>query len=382
MAALEQTGPWLKGKQVLLLSSVDWSSAWQRHHALAEGFRRLEARVFFVENTGFRDFRAADYARVAHRLTRLLRPKPEAPEVDVFAPMVLPPTKSAFRVANSRFFVPRLINSLRRLGLRPDPIVVAYLPTETTLSIIDSISPALTVYDCVDNFSGHPCRPSDLERTERELVRRSELVLTTSKYLFDQKSIQHPRVLQIHHGVTEAFFLRPRETRRYRRFCYFGTIWSALDFAPLLALDKAGFEVTLLGPVKEAPPRLPPSIRLPGPVPHEELPRALEEFDGLLLPYANSEYNLGVIPAKVYECLATGRPVLSSPLPSLEGLAHLLHVCASPDDFVRTAQALRETETRDTVAARVAEAEAHSTPRQVDIIVRAMEEAFLAKGRC
>jgi len=361
-----------------MLSSVDWSAAWQRHHALAEGFRQAGAKVFFVENTGFRAPGPADFGRVFRRIGRVFSRPKRSKDIVIVSPLTLPPTHPLFRLANAHYFVPRLLRHLRRRGLAEDSLVLAYLPTETTLCILDYLRPALTVYDCVDNFAGHPFPPQDLADTERELLRRSDLVLTTSKYLFDEKSALHPRVLQIHHGVAEEFFIPPKPPpREYRRFCYFGTVWSAVDLAPVLALDRAGFEVTLLGPVKEPPELpLPPSVRLVGPISHERLPRALEEFDGLLLPYADSKYNQGVTPAKIYECLATGKPVLASPLPSMEGFSHLIEICRTPEDFVRTARALPATETPEKVLARAAEARRHTTPRQLSLIGEALAKAL------
>src|SRR5438874_343833 len=98
---------------------------------------------------------------------------------------------------------------------------------------------------------------------------RSGLVVTTSRTLYQDKRRKHGNVLELHHGVSPAFFLPPPPERPRRRLAYFGTLWRAVDYAPIRALGEAGFDVELIGPAKEPPPPLPPSVRLRGPVPHE-----------------------------------------------------------------------------------------------------------------
>ena len=56
---------------VVILSSVDWDAAWQRHHAFAEGWARAGHRVFFVENTGSREPGLRDLGRVVKRLGKI-----------------------------------------------------------------------------------------------------------------------------------------------------------------------------------------------------------------------------------------------------------------------------------------------------------------------
>ena len=82
------------------------------------------------------------------------------------SPVVLPPTARAFRAVNRAVLVPRVAARLRELGLRPGALVVAYLPTATTLALLDRLAPSLTVYDCVDNFYGLPSPPPNLAETE------------------------------------------------------------------------------------------------------------------------------------------------------------------------------------------------------------------------
>ncbi len=348
------------------MASLDWNAAWQRHHAFAAQWARAGSRVFFVENTGIRSPRPRDVARVFSRLRRVAG-KPQtttheiAPGITVLGPMVLPPTAAAFRRLNGAVFVRRAVAALRASGLGPKPIVFAYLPTKTTLQFLDRLAPSVVIYDCVDNFFGLKDRPRDLDATERELLARSAFALATSGTILDRLRPLHPNATLLHHGVAADFFLPPRAAGPHRRFAYFGTVRPDLDFAALRALADAGYEVDLIGPVKKAPADL-GAVRVLGSVPRTRLPAALARVDALLLPYVDDDFTQGIVPAKIYECLATGRPVLASPLPALTAAPEfsVLRFARTPAQWVAAAKALDAEETAARREARTAVARAHS----------------------
>jgi len=371
--------------QFVVLSSIDWDAAWQRHQAFAAQLAQAGHEVFFVENSGLRNPGPRDLARVWRRARRAFCPRPPRKDTPsnlrIVAPLLLPPTWPAFRRLNARLFVPRLMTRLQAMGLRPGPIVMAYLPNATTLELLDRLSPALTVYDCVDNFHGLPSPPRDLAELERRLLDRSDLVLTTSRTLFAEKSKRHSRVRELHHGVSADFFIAPPESPGYRKLCYYGTLWRALDYAPVKALAEAGFEVTLIGPQKEPPPPLPDRVCLLPAMDHSLLPQALAGQDVLLLPYADDEYNHGVIPAKIYECLATGRPVVASPLPALEPLRDALYTAKTPSDWVEIVRALPQTENAERRETRLRLAREHAEERCFSLLQKEIKEACGLRAR-
>ena len=61
--------------QVVVLSSIDWGTTWQRHQMFAAAFAAEGREVFFVENTGFRNPSWNDLPRLWARLANMLTPK-------------------------------------------------------------------------------------------------------------------------------------------------------------------------------------------------------------------------------------------------------------------------------------------------------------------
>lgn len=360
----------MSAEQVVILSSIDWRAAWQRHQIFASLFAAAGHEVFFVENSGFRNPGLSDSARLFQKiLGPSVRPSGEtAPPkgLRVFSPKVLPPTFGAFRRINSNLLIPRIIDELVSAGLKPGALLLCYFATATTLELIRRLSPSLVVYDCASNFRSHPFAPSDFESLELELLDAADLVVCDSDFLFNQKRQEHHRVVQIHQGVSRDFFQTAPAAESCKRFCYYGTWSKDLDPSYLSALIGAGFEITVSGYVKEPAPKLPKAVRRLEPVSREKLPRRLEGFDGFLMPYRINPFLMGVVPAKIYECLALGRPILATPLPSLQGFSELIYLRERPADWVAAANALDRTENTALRETRVETARAHTHERQFE----------------
>jgi glycosyltransferase involved in cell wall biosynthesis len=83
-----------------------------------------------------------------------------------------------------------------------------------------------------------------------------------------------------------------------------------------------------------------PGVDYRGEVSHAELPGALAGVDAFVLPYRINALTRAISPAKTYECLAAGRPVVAAPLPAMEELGEYVYLARRPEDYVRTLRGL------------------------------------------
>jgi len=60
-----------------------------------------------------------------------------------------------------------------------------------------------------------------------------------------------------------------------------------------------------------------PNVRLLGFKDHRELPDYVRNFDVCIVPYVKSAYTETVVPVKINEYLAAGKPVVSTDLPTI-----------------------------------------------------------------
>jgi glycosyltransferase involved in cell wall biosynthesis len=102
------------------------------------------------------------------------------------------------------------------------------------------------------------------------------------------------------------------------------------------------------------------------------LPRHLADADALIIPYRITTFSKGTFPAKIFECLATGKPTIATPLPDLVPFGDLLYLAEDARGFASTLERLPETETEEKVRARVELARENSWEARF----RAIEEAL------
>ena len=346
---------------VVILAGVRWDFLWQRHQTLATLFAGAGYPTVFVETTGLANPRPgmATLRKVLSRVHRF-RSKAGKPRVEknptVYAPLTAPPTLKAFVWANGRFLVPRVLRDLEKLvGSRP--VVVAYPPTRTTLDLISGLDPRLVLYDCADDYERFPGAPKNIAQTERELLLRAELVSCTSQHLLKKARLLRPDAFLSGPAVDYGRFavLQNRSpAKEINTVCFFGDVTGErMDFDAFEAVADAGFDLRIVGGLDGAGQKLLklPGVDYRGEVTHEELPGALAGVDAFVLPYRVNDLTRAISPAKTYECLAAGRPVVAAPLPAMEELDEYVYLARHPGDYVSILRGLGDDETARMVRA-------------------------------
>ena len=352
---------------VVVLSGIRWDYLWQRHQILATRFARAGYPTVFVETTGIANPRMSREVlrKVAARISNSGKNRPGVqPGLSVYTPLVTPPTRTVFRWANRQIFLPRVVRDLRKTS-GPRPVVVAYPPTRTTLDLISGLQPRLLYYDCSDDYEHFPGAPRDIGTTERELLRRADVVSCTSPPLLEKAKALRPDAFLNGPGVDYDRFavLQGDPPVKVRTVGYFGHLGEErTDFDILRGIAGAGFRVRLVGGLGRIPRGFleTPGVEYRREVPHEKLPSALADVDAFVLPYRNTGLTRSISPAKTYECLATGKPVVATPLPALSALGDHVYPARDAGEFVEVLRNLGEMETEQKVAGRVSLARQNS----------------------
>jgi len=340
---------------VVILAGVRWDFLWQRHQTLATLFARSGYPTVFVETTGLAIPRAgkATMRNVLSRIQGSLRRNEKLQRQEnltVYAPLTAPPTLKSFLWANRKFFIPRVLRDLQKV-VDSRPFVVAYPPTQTTLDLASGLDPRLILYDCSDDYEQFPGAPQDIARTERELLLRADLVSCTSQQLLKKARRVRPDAFLSGPAVDYARFaaLQDRPAAgEINTVCFFGDATrERIDFGVLRAIVSAGFRLRMVGGLDGGGKELlkMPGVDYRGEVSHAELTGALAGVDAFVLPYRVNALTRAISPAKTYECLAAGRPVVAAPLPAMEELREYVYLARRPEDYVRILHGLWDEET-------------------------------------
>jgi len=274
------------------------------------------------------------------------------------------------------------------------PILWIYHPEAAR--VLDSIPSRLVCYDCVDDFRTFPQyrhRQESIAALEERVLRRADLVFATSPALYDAKRQMNPNTHLVPNvGDAELFGKAllpetaiPDDLARIPppRIGFVGAVDDYkvdVNLLAQVAVAHPEWSFVLIGPVGVAekqsrlqPLRL-PNVHLLGYRPYPSLPAYLKGMDVCIIPYAVTEHTASVFPIKFFEFLASGRPVVVTPLPSLAPFGDTVRIANGADAF---AQAIAESLKRDTAEARdarLALARANTWDKRVDALLSLVRE--------
>lgn len=322
----------------MCFSGVRWGHTFARPHHLMGRFAR-DRRVFFVEAP------LLDAGSTAPFLEVLRGPD----GLHVCVPHLSERLSAHAAVEAERALVDRL-RAEHRVAAQ-----IAWLYPPTALELAARLDARCTVYDCVDDLP----RDAALARLEREVVGRSDLVLTAGRSLWASTRHQHPRVHALPSGIDTAHFARargtieePRDQAEIRgpRLGLVGTVDARIDLELVahVADERPEFQVVIVGPIVGLDPRaLPrrPNIHWLGPKSYEQLPAYLSGWDVVLMPLTLGGETRFVSPATTLEALAAGKPVVSTAAPDLEAPDGLVRLADRGSFVIAIESALREDRT-------------------------------------
>lgn len=328
---------------IIILSSLHWHSTWQRHQDIAGGLAGRGYQVIYVEPVPKRWPGRTEWRRVAGRLRGSSGASgycvQEVPQgVTLVSPRLLPDVGRAAQWSNRHFFVRRVAQHIRDLCPDGPVVIINYLPLPAALSLQQALQPDLAIYDCVADWSAFPLTTS-LAATEERLLAEVDVVFADSPFLFEKMSRRHACVRQVLPAVHYELFAaaqsgHARDEASPPLCLYFGTLGFALDMALLQKVGES-YALRLIGPARVPLPAFSERVEICGTVPREAIPDLLQEADVLLLPYdGNAPHLKAVIPAKTFECLATGIPTVVSGLTSLDSYADLFYLADSDEAFL------------------------------------------------
>jgi glycosyltransferase involved in cell wall biosynthesis len=351
----------ITGRDFIFISSIEWGFLWQGHQEIASRLAAAGNRVLYIENMGVRAPGLGDAGRIAGRLQNWAKARRSqgvrqvAPNIYVCSPLVVPPFGSKLRTTlNRRFFLPALKRAARKLGLR-DPIIWTYLPTDTGAELIRMLHTprSMVVYHWVADFSQLTPQVERLRASERDVLSLSDLVLASCSQLAKSAAEFNDHVYLTTHGVNlGAFpFADPQADKgpipvelqnlRHPLIGYVGGIHRHVDqdLVRQIALQRPDWTWVMIGSVQVPIDLLKniPNIKIPGAKPHRELAGYIRHFDVCTVPYANTESTATVVPTKLNEYLAVGRPVVATDLPTIQEFNaehEVLNVAAAePESF-------------------------------------------------
>jgi glycosyltransferase involved in cell wall biosynthesis len=355
----------LHNHSIICFGGEDW---WYHHphskNHLMRRFARAGNKVVFVNSIsmGMVSVRHKDFLpRVTRKLrsyAKLARTTDEG--ITVVSPAVVPFFGSgAARTLNQHLLAAQVGTLARSRGLT-NPILWIAIPT--AVQMVGRLNESLVVYHVSDKYDAntmdHAVDPTLITRLHDQALDCADIIFYSSKKLFDHAERGRERSYLLEQAVdyehwsriaSEALVIPPEVASISRpRLGYFGAIEPWLidqelirrarhehpDWQWIFIGNKSrGIEIEAL-----------PNTHFLPPVAYDDLPNYAAGFDVCVLPWdtdkAFTSYGSAI---KVREYMATGKPVVISPLPEYESMRDVLRIASSRDEFLTLIQdALKE----------------------------------------
>lgn len=338
----------------IVLSTQDWDELPTRKHRFSRWWAQAGHRVLYVEQQMHWAGWLVDLPRQFGRAFRWLQgPRQVESTLWVYSlPIVLPffQMSGLINWINNLFLIPLLRRQLKRLGFEA-PVLWTY--TAHSADFIGRLGQRATVYECVDDITGAKGLVSAraIGRMESQLIRGCDLLIVTADALLTSKAPGARRAALIPNGVDVEHMARAGDadlpvaealaTVKHPVIGYLGAIQYWIDTGLLARIARAHPEwsVVLVGPVNllanMAPLQGLPNVLLTGRVPYAEVPQYLKAFDVCVNPYVLDQVAEHCSPLKLYEYVATGKPVVSVDMPEAYRFEGLIEIASDAEDFLR-----------------------------------------------
>ncbi len=355
----------LTNRSIICFGGEDW---WYHHpHSKAHLMRRFARagnKVIFLNSISM-GLPSLGHKDIVPRIIRKLRSYARlARQTDEGITVVSPASLPFFGSGIARGINRKLLKfQIQRMGNNrglTKPILWIAIPTAAEL--IGSFNESLVIYQVSDKYDAnsmdHATAPELIRRLHNHAIDAADLIFYSGRKLLNEATRGRERSYLLEQAVDFEHWSRVGELDVAPemagipgpRLGYFGAIEPWLIDQELIkqaAREHPTWQWVFIGNKSRGLEieSLPNTHFLP-PVAYNDLPRYAAGFDVCVLPWetelAFTSYGSAI---KVREYLATGKPVVISPLPEYEPMGEVLRIARSRDQFLElVAEALRESD--------------------------------------
>lgn len=266
-------------------------------------------------------------------------------------------------------------------------VFIAYPPSPYLPCAIESIRHDMLIADIVDDEAariGDAAGKRQLLENYRQVLSRCRWIFSTSPSIHERyKEYAGKKIDFIPNGVDAGAFScasvdKDLSGRARKIVGYVGVINSTLDMGLLRYLvaqfPEVDFNIIgfcsreLLHEVQELA-RQHGNFHYLGTRSYREVPRLLSGFDVLISPKKADHMTIGNDSMKIYEYLATGKPVVTTPVAPADHFADIIHVASGKEEFAGCLRSALEEHDDARRKKRIDASRENDWSRRVDIIL-------------
>ena len=329
-------------RDIIFVSLENWDGIWRRNQFLcAEWMRRFpEMRILFVGRP--RDFSHSIRVRSLESFKGMgTRPSCEFKGLTLLNPLkLMPHSLSAGRRINTRLLLHQVKRAAHRAGLR-SPLL--WINDHHAAPLVGQVGERAVVYDITDDWTLMRSTPQEERQrvmaSDSEMCAAADLVVVCSEALEKSRKASCRRIVRIPNGVEADHYAgcrSPQPKNFGPVFGYLGTLHGErLDFQLIeaLATRRPHCRIVLCGPdMLTDHERLHlgglSNVEIRKAVHYRDAPGVLSTFDVCILPHRRTPFTESLNPIKLWEYLASGKPIAAT---SVAGFRDFAHLCSLGD---------------------------------------------------
>ncbi len=268
---------------------------------------------------------------------------------------------------------------------------VIWVENLRSADMLDWFKPSLVVYHVSDLFTEcrYTANREALKRREQKILATSDLIICVSNQLYQRHLELHSNVHYIPHGVDfDAFHqaaisgeILPELKNTPKPIVgYFGTMTASNDIELLLYCARKLSNVSFVFAGQITAGNYNELLSLPnvfylGMLPYEKIPHLCASFDVCMLQWKITEWIRNCNPLKLFEYMASGKPIVSVPIREVEeNYSDLISVAATKEDFCKAIVWELENDNHPRSGARIEIARQHNWDNHVQLIDKLISE--------
>jgi hypothetical protein len=360
---------------VVCFPIIDWDFRFQRPQQLMSQFAAAGHRVFYV-NLAFRA--TGDPWQLTEKRTNVYEVSLRGPERNVYTDVLDGEALEALFAS---------LDAMRQDLSIETAATFVELPFWWPLARRAREAFAWpVVYDCMDHHAGFTVIRPEMLAQESDLTASADLVVVSSPMLETEARRHSASVLLVRNACEyEHFALPAKPPGTPPVIGYYGALedWFDADLVADVAERRPDWTFVLVGrPVSVDVSRLSrlPNVSMPGEQPYPLIPGWLHRFDVAIIPFKRLPLTEATNPVKAYEILASGKPIVSVPIPEMVALGRLVRLAGTAEEMEREIAAALRPEDEALIEARRAFAREHTWAKRFCAVGPATRATFAPRG--
>ena len=335
-------------KTIVVFPIIAWGFRWQRPQHLLSGLAKKGYRIIYISKD-FRHYKTtSDERKNISTHIEIKKLDENIYKLYLNSLTLVNIYTSSLDQHNVHWFILQLEYFLKKELEVNDQNLIYFVQFPNWLKVVQKIVHKLKgkiVFDCMDEHSGFSNVDKKIIEQEKELIKISDLVISSSNKLYNKNVLLNKNTIKIKNGTEFSFFNKQVKSESLQEYAnkpiigYYGAIaeWFDIELMEFCARERPDYNFIFIGStfscditnIKKLP-----NVYFLGEKPYSELPGYLWQFDVCTIPFQIIPLIEATNPVKFYEYISAGKPVVSTKLPELEEFQDICYLATSKKEFL------------------------------------------------